>query len=760
MNASTIHTGLGGHPPQRRATPVIEMLEPRQLLAARGLSAVYFDDANLTGISHSRVDATVNLNAALSPAPGIGADTFSVAWSGSIEPRFSETYTFHTSADDGIRLWVDGRLLIDTFGGGAFGATAQIALEAGKRHAIGLEYFDNTGNAVARLEWSSPSQGREVIPQSQLYPQLPQASSVKIMPLGDSITQGNTSHATYRYWLYRQMRYAGFNPDFTGSLQTHYAGGGQQGPPPYGHFDPDHEGHWGWRVDMLLPNLESWMRTQQPDIVLAHVGTNDIFQNQPNSQTISEIEHVIDTIRSEKPNVKIVLAELIPSSVQNSKFNDAIVDLNTRIRALAALRSTEVSPIVVVDQYTGFDPAMHTYDQVHPNEAGEKLMAQRWAAAMQAWLAPTAVEDEAVFGSDGADSFHVRLVAGGQQVLVWKNQDPGADPPAHTFATASLARLKLFGLGGDDVVTVDYSLGDPFGAGRLIEFDGGAGADSLVVVGGGMGEHSIDATSIVRAGKEIERGGVEHLRLEGGAYVAVSDLSGIALVLSNDAAIRFEVSQHLSKLSVSENAAVTMTASGQHVIRLSDLEISNGRIDLADNALVLDATAATKQMWHDTLFAWVVTARNGGPAVWQGSGLGTSLGTASMGLGLAINSTGGAPLLSMVAGKTVGPDAVIARLAGVGDANLDGRLTVADYLRMDRASARGLGGWFNGDFDYSGGPPDGTDYFLIDQAYIEPQPSATVEATVTSMASAPQPGRRQRGRRDGDTWKSHGRRLL
>ena len=43
----------------------------------------------------------------------MGADTFSVRWQGRVEPRFTEDYTFYVKADDGVRLWVNGELLVN-----------------------------------------------------------------------------------------------------------------------------------------------------------------------------------------------------------------------------------------------------------------------------------------------------------------------------------------------------------------------------------------------------------------------------------------------------------------------------------------------------------------------------------------------------------------------------------------------------------------------------------------------------------------------
>jgi glucose/arabinose dehydrogenase len=137
-----------------------------------GLTATYFDNSNFTGTSITRIDPTVNLNPGRgSPASGIGADTFSVRWTGAIVPLFTQQYTFRTTSDDGVRLWVNDRLIINNWTRHAPTVnTGRINLEAGRAYSIRMDYFENTGGSIARLEWQAASQPRQVVPESQLRP--------------------------------------------------------------------------------------------------------------------------------------------------------------------------------------------------------------------------------------------------------------------------------------------------------------------------------------------------------------------------------------------------------------------------------------------------------------------------------------------------------------------------------------------------------------------------------------------------------------
>ena len=136
-----------------------------------GLLGEYFNNTDFTSRFLFRTDDVVNFDWGTgAPASGMGADTFSVRWTGQIEPRYNETYTFRTQSDDGVRLWVNNQLVIDQFNDHApTFHTGTIALQGGVKYDIRMEYYENGGGAVAQLAWQSASQALEVIPQSQLY---------------------------------------------------------------------------------------------------------------------------------------------------------------------------------------------------------------------------------------------------------------------------------------------------------------------------------------------------------------------------------------------------------------------------------------------------------------------------------------------------------------------------------------------------------------------------------------------------------------
>lgn len=203
----------------------------------------------------------------------------------------------------------------------------------------------------------------------------PSENPIRIMPLGDSITQGDKKHNSYRRPLWIQLRKAGYNIDFVGSTRENF-----NGHSPLSDFDQDHEGHWGWRADQVLEKIDGWSRINKPDIVLIHLGTNDLFHEKSPESTLEELWQLVQKLRRTNPRVKMLIAQLIPCGDKVQ-----IQLLNQGIATLARITTTQESPIIVVDQFSGFNAAagIDTYDGCHPNEVGEKKMASRWLAALK-----------------------------------------------------------------------------------------------------------------------------------------------------------------------------------------------------------------------------------------------------------------------------------------------------------------------------------------------------------------------------------------
>ncbi len=137
-----------------------------------GLRGDYFTDETMTHLAFTRLDESVNFDWGLgSPDSRIPEDNFSVRWTGQFVAQYTETYTFYTVNDDGARLWVNGQLLIDDWNGHTpTENSGSIALTAGQKYDIKLEYYDGTFTSVIKLSWSSASQPKQIVSFNQPLP--------------------------------------------------------------------------------------------------------------------------------------------------------------------------------------------------------------------------------------------------------------------------------------------------------------------------------------------------------------------------------------------------------------------------------------------------------------------------------------------------------------------------------------------------------------------------------------------------------------
>ena len=137
---------------------------------ASGLSAEYYSGMAFETLVLTRTDPVVDFNwRSGSPDPLLPSNRFSVRWTGYVVPQYSQTYTFYTASDDGIRLWVNGQQLVNNWTAHSLTENSgQIALTAGQSYRIVLEYYENSGSAAAMLRWSSASQSKQIVPATQL----------------------------------------------------------------------------------------------------------------------------------------------------------------------------------------------------------------------------------------------------------------------------------------------------------------------------------------------------------------------------------------------------------------------------------------------------------------------------------------------------------------------------------------------------------------------------------------------------------------
>lgn len=198
----------------------------------------------------------------------------------------------------------------------------------------------------------------------------PSFGATKIMPLGDSITG---SPGCWRAYLWRQLQSNGYRDiDMVGSLPGSGCGFS---------YDGNNEGHGGFSVVNIANQnlLPGWLSATNPDVVLVHLGTNDIWGGRTTSAILTAYTKIVQQMRAKNPRMKIIVAKIIPMDSARSCANcgNAVVALNNAIPAWANGLTTSNSPITIVDQWTGFSTASDTYDGVHPTDGGHQKMAAR-----------------------------------------------------------------------------------------------------------------------------------------------------------------------------------------------------------------------------------------------------------------------------------------------------------------------------------------------------------------------------------------------
>jgi lysophospholipase L1-like esterase len=213
---------------------------------------------------------------------------------------------------------------------------------------------------------------------------------IRILPLGDSITQGgrrDRAEHTYRWPLFCRLVEAGVAFDFIGSRDGGLHADARwpaehRGVP----FDPDHEGYYGRRTGTMADDLARvvprW--SAPPDIALIHLGTNDQKADDLDAAIIEPLGRIVAQLREANPQVVVLLGHL--------NFNGgAALRIRPRVEALAEALDTPASPVRTVHHYRGWveDPRADdadTFDWAHPNPRGQARMAERWHEAMLPWL--------------------------------------------------------------------------------------------------------------------------------------------------------------------------------------------------------------------------------------------------------------------------------------------------------------------------------------------------------------------------------------
>jgi len=192
----------------------------------------------------------------------------------------------------------------------------------------------------------------------------------RILPVGDSITEGGKTFSNYRYPLWEKLFAAGYLVEFVGSRTSDSRVGPLR-----------HEGYGGKNAEFLAEAVENYFRTNSADIVLIHSGHNHTNTEAPLPGIVAATERMIRAARVANPKITVLMAQVI-SSGKLPKY-EYLPELNTELGRLAARLDSAAQPVKIVNQADGFDWRTDTIDDhVHPNARGAEKMAAKWFVAL------------------------------------------------------------------------------------------------------------------------------------------------------------------------------------------------------------------------------------------------------------------------------------------------------------------------------------------------------------------------------------------
>jgi ELWxxDGT repeat protein len=273
---------------------------------------------------------------------------------------------------------------------------------------------------------------------------------------------------------------------------------------------------------------------------------------------------------------------------------------------------------------------------------------------------------------------------------------------------------------GDELWKADQPDFATMGAGGALTISATGGDDAVSLVASGAGLtvtlNGMSTTFAPGAVSSIEfagHGGNDTLDLAGGTITFANDIGAdtpnLALWIGAGTGAVFDSTQHIASLQINGGSA-SISAGGAKVLVLNDLSITGGSLDLNDNDLILrDGVVGT---WNGSTYDGISGLIRSGSIISSAiQSHSTALGVAGAGSILGIAGSQGGTF----DGETVSPGDVLVKFTYVGDANLDGKVNIDDYGRIDSNVGQSgvVFGWYNGDFNFDG-KINIDDYGLID----------------------------------------------
>lgn len=215
------------------------------------------------------------------------------------------------------------------------------------------------------------------------------AHPLRVMFVGDSMTQGRPGSATYRYWMWRGFQEQGVPARFVGP-RTDVNTTSPAMRHAYEHLDHGfadqlaHEAQGGSEIAYHLAMVTRVVTAYRPDVLVFQVGFNDTDTSSA-ARIAADTAEYLRRVWAADPAIRVVLGE-IPPSAKQSAFDDVrrarSVEANQLIAAAVAGDDRVAIAHHATHPFRPWNPVTDTFDAVHPNAVGETLFAQRFAEAL------------------------------------------------------------------------------------------------------------------------------------------------------------------------------------------------------------------------------------------------------------------------------------------------------------------------------------------------------------------------------------------
>jgi autotransporter-associated beta strand protein len=539
------------------------------------------------------------------------------------------------------------------------------------------------------------------------------------MPTGDSITVGDTDPGSwtvpyedgYRYDLFSQLTAAGVCVQYVGGSSEPYSGPSSAPPNPP---SPDlraigqdnFEGYAGEGTAFIAGNIDGWLNTYNPNLILLDIGINDIQGGGSAAPTMAEtgLQTIVQDVVTTDPSARLIVAQITPYSV----YTDSTVQYNSWIRN-TLLPEYAADNVSTVDLYTPMtangQPVVSLFanGENHPDAAGYAMMADAWFNAIMGIQPNDLIWNNAGGAGDG----RVWDAAVSQN---WNNGSP-AMFQQYDNVTFNDANNGSYNVTLNGTVTP-----------TSVTFANSAGSYTLSGTGGISGAGYLDVTG----------GGTVTISTSN-SYTGPTTITSGTLVVGAATALPPTTFLTIGAGDYSTPAKVQL-AEGIGQVTLSNLLIYfPGILDISNNSVLVNYEPGSSFMLS-VLRSSLDSGYAGG--AWTGHGIESG----AVGSNVGLYSVGYADG-SVDQGTPAGPDQFLIKYTLAGDANLDGTVNFADLLVVAQNFNHALDthgnpiDWADGDFNYDGNV-NFADLLLVAQNFNKQLSAGQLEQLPGSFAAA------------------------